>query len=154
MSRSKYTAKDRRIAVDMYKQGVPLAEIKAVVGASPRSIRLWARDAGCWPRRTAETTWVYSKATRDHAVRMYLDGASMLQIGAKTGASDFAIRSWVLDAGHQLRTSGGRAQHSREVVVRTWRRLGSQKAAAEVLGCTPANVHYHLVRVGLRPKDR
>lgn len=136
-------AATRRLALRMYQRGEDYDTIRARTGAARSTLRRWAAAAGIPGRSTRKRIDVYPDAVVRKAVRLYVAGAKMRTISAKTGASMFAIRGWVRKAGHVVRRTHTNGRLDTAEVVALVKKLGPA-AAARKLGCALGSVQYHV----------
>lgn len=149
----------RALAVRLYLDRVPMADIQLRChGVSPKAVLRWVRAAGHGLRGIVRSC-IFGPEVRARAVAMYRAGVRMLTIQAATGADDQSIRQWVRDAGVPMRRTHTLARLVTAEVLRLDQEHGPNRAA-QLLGCSPASVHYHRekarrerIRAELRGRD-
>jgi len=139
----KHDPKTRALALRLLRRpGLLLADISAQTGVHRRTLRIWADAAGL-PHRSRARPSIYADATKGLAVRLYREGLTMSEIGARTGASAHAIRCWARAAGVDLRRTHTRARLDPDEARRLWVQHG-YAGAARLLGCTPNAIRHHV----------
>lgn len=142
-----YDAKTKARALELYSKGASYEDITARLGPSRRAIRMWAREAGL-PPRSSNVSGLFTEEAKRLAVEMYVDGYSMLEIGARTGAGLSAIRVWADRAGVKRRGVSDPAVSTKEL-KRLYCKLKSHAAVADVVGLQRTSVSARLK--GWRP---
>lgn len=145
----------RRALALLGKPMLALADIEARTGVCRKTLYRWARAAGLPPRSRAHGS-IFDAKTRRLAVRLYRQGLTMDQIGARTGASKHAIRQWARASGEPLRATHTRSRIDHQQAVALQAQHGTREAA-RLLQCSESAVRYHVerarrlaVRTGLR----
>lgn len=140
-----HTAATKRRALRLLQRpGLALQDITAELGVARKTLYNWAREAGL-PLRSRGHGSIYTARDKAKAVRLYLQGETMWQIGGLTGASPHAIRQWVQAAGHPLRRTHTNARIDTQEAVALAEEHGAS-GAAEILGCAVSTIRYHQER--------
>ena len=125
-------------------QALSIDDVSLETGVARKTLYNWSRAAGL-PLRSRAHGSIFTPEVKRLAVELYRKGLTMDQIGARTGASKYAIRQWVRTAGEPLRATHTNARLDTAEVVRLHALHGTGEAA-RLLGCSRGSVLYHLQR--------
>lgn len=134
-----FSEAERAEAVRMFLDGEDTAMVAARTGACERSVLRWVREAGHETRRMngLERT---DKPRLDQAMRLYVAGATLLQIAAATGLDRGTLYRTARRRKIPLRPIGTAIRIDADEVQRRIRAGESYSKAAAELGCSKGGI--------------
>lgn len=103
-TQTRLSASNRAELLAAYADGVPVRQLAARFKVHRGTVSEIARRAGLEPRVPT-----LPQAVREEATRLYVDGLTLVEVGAELGISHNAVRSAVVACGGTVRPSGRRA---------------------------------------------
>ncbi|HMR50406.1 MAG: hypothetical protein ACOX61_09715 [Brooklawnia sp.] len=97
------SASNRADLLAAYTDGVPVRQLAVRFKVHRGTVSEIARRAGLEPRSPT-----LPQPVREEAARLYADGLTLVEVGAKLGISHNAVRSAVVACGGTLRPAGRR----------------------------------------------
>lgn len=114
---SKYSPEVKKQAIDLYKQGMSLKKIKKYLKAPGYgTLQNWMKKADIL-RSTS------SQKTRDRAVRLYVDGLSLIEVCKRLNLPPSSVHRWICQANQQNKGLHEKIIRSVELVCQTCRGL-------------------------------
>lgn len=102
-TQTRLSASNRADLLAAYTDGVPVRQLAVRFKVHRGTVSEIARRAGLEPRSPT-----LPQPVREEAARLYADGLTLVEVGAKLGISHNAVRSAVVACGGTLRPAGRR----------------------------------------------
>lgn len=106
-SQTRLSASNHAELLAGYADGVPVHELATRFQVHRGTVTKLVRQAGLAVRRPA-----VPEPVRQEAVRLYVDGLTLVEVGERLGINDKTVRLLVIEAGGTLRPRGRRPAHA------------------------------------------